>query len=81
MEKLRNAEEQCCGFVCRELLPPIQEQSDLGKKNATSSRLDGRAVEEASFARFSETGPKCVSGLGDNVRETHLLGKLVSDLP
>ena len=50
LEELRDAEEEGCGLVCRELLARVQEEGDLGEQNAASSRLDRGAVEESSCA-------------------------------
>ncbi|KAI6775225.1 hypothetical protein HG530_001983 [Fusarium avenaceum] len=47
LEELGDAEEEGGGFVGRELLPCVEEESDLCEENATSSRLDRGAVEES----------------------------------
>jgi len=40
LEQLRDSEEKGRSFVGRELLAGVEQQSDLGQEDATSSRLD-----------------------------------------
>lgn len=45
LEQLRDAEEEGGGFGGGESLARVEEEGNLGQQNATSSRLDGRAIE------------------------------------
>lgn len=47
LEELRDAEEKGGGFIGWELLPSIEEKSNLGEEDSTSSRLNGAFVEYA----------------------------------
>jgi hypothetical protein len=45
LEQLGDAEEEGGGFIGRELLPGVEEKSNLGEQDSASSRLDGALVE------------------------------------
>jgi hypothetical protein len=51
LEELRDAEEERRGLGGRELLARVEEEGDLGEKDAASSRLNRRAVEESGCGR------------------------------
>lgn len=80
LEELRNAEEEGGGFVGWELLPRVEEKGNLGKENATLSRLDRRTVEQASCSTNLAGEWEGGRGSGRFVR-TDLLGTLGSDRP
>jgi hypothetical protein len=56
LEQFRDTKEKGGGFIGRELLPSVEEESNLGKKYSASSWLNGGAVEKSGWSNALAVG-------------------------